>query len=275
MSLSQNSIPYKTKGGPSFFARKEIKTALAYMKLLVNPADSAAFAQAIAYPKRGIGDVLLGKIDLLAKERGVDVTEAAAAIKTGRQSARAHLDEFIALLEQKRSEMRSGKSLMGVVEELMKQSGYMGHLKNEAEEETDGPRSIQRPENLETFVTGIGEFEDANSKPTIEKFLQQIALVQDGDKDQNADAVSMMSMHSSKGLEFPVVFVVGAADGTIPHVFSVNEGRKEEERRLFYVALTRAKDQLHVSYPKEVMKWRKLVHQNPSPFLLEMDGIEE
>jgi DNA helicase-2/ATP-dependent DNA helicase PcrA len=219
--------------------------------------------------------VLLGKIDLLAGAEGLSVLEAAARIKTGNQSTRAHLDEFGILLAKKRAEVRNGASLMTVVEGLIKESGYMGHLKNEAAEETEGPRSIQRPENLETFITGIGEFEDANPKPTLEKFLQQIALVQDGDKDQNADAVSMMSMHSAKGLEFPVVFIVGAAAGTIPHILSVNEGREDEERRLFYVAVTRAKDQLHVSYPKMVTKWGRAELQMPSPFLLEMDGIEE
>jgi len=272
MSLSQNSIPYKTKGGPSFFARKEIKTTLAYMKLLGNPEDSAAFAQAIGNPKRGVGDVLVGKIDLLAKKKGISVMEAAAQVKTGRNSTRGLIDDFDALLEQKREKMKGGTSLMTVVDELVKESGYMGQLRNEAAEEKDGPRSIQRLENLETFIIGIGEFEDANSKPTMDKFLQQIALVQDGDKDKSTDAISLMSMHSAKGLEFPVVFIVGAANNVVPFVLAVDEGRGDEERRLFYVAVTRAKDHLHVSYPESVRKWSSTIEQDPSPFLYEMFG---
>lgn len=275
MAFSQNSIPYKTKGGPSFFARKEIKTTLAYMKLLGNPEDSAAFAQAIGNPKRGVGDVLVGKIDLLAKKKGIGVMEAAARVKTGRKSTRGLLDDFESLLEQKRKKMKGGTSLMTVVDELVKESGYMGQLRNEAAEEKDGPRSIQRLENLETFIIGIGEFEDSNSKPTMDKFLQQIALVQDGDKDQSSDAVSLMSMHSAKGLEFPVVFIVGAADGVVPFVLAVDEGRGEEERRLFYVAVTRAKDHLHVSYPESVRKWSSTIEQDASPFLYEMYGREK
>ena len=272
MALSQSSIPYKTKGGPSFFARKEIKTTLAYMKLLTNPADSAAFAQAISYPKRGVGDVLIGKIDILAKKEGINVTDAAAKIRTGRKSTRALLDEFAMLMERKREEMRNGRSLMTVVDELVRESGYMGHLKNEADEEKDGPRSIQRLENLETFVIGIGEFEDANSKPSLEKFLQQIALVQEGDDNRVDDAVSLMSMHSSKGLEFPIVFIVGAAAGVVPFTLAVDEGRGDEERRLFYVAVTRAKDHLHVSYPEQVRKWSSIQEQDASPFMFEMFG---
>jgi DNA helicase-2/ATP-dependent DNA helicase PcrA len=271
MALSQNGIPFKTKGGPSFFARKEIKTTLAYMKLLTNPSDSAAFAQAISYPKRGVGDVLIGKIDILAKKDGISVMEAASKIKTGRQSTRALLDDFATLLDRKREEMRNGRSLMTVVDELVKESGYMGQLKNEADEEKDGPRSIQRLENLETFVIGIGEFEDANTKPSLEKFLQQIALVQEGDSRVD-DSVSMMSMHSAKGLEFPVVFIVGAAAGVMPFELAVDEGRGDEERRLFYVAVTRAKDQLHVSYPEQVRKWSSTKEQDPSPYLFEMFG---
>lgn len=272
MALSQSSIPFKTKGGPSFFARKEIKTTLAYMKLLTNPSDSAAFAQAISYPKRGVGDILIGKIDILAKKDGINVTDAAAKIRTGRKSTRALLDEFAMLMERKREEMRNGRSLMTVVDELVRESGYMGHLKNEADEEKDGPRSIQRLENLETFVIGIGEFEESNSKPSLERFLQQIALVQEGDNNRVADAVSLMSMHSSKGLEFPIVFIVGAAAGVVPFTLAVDEGRGDEERRLFYVAVTRAKDHLHVSYPEQVRKWSSTQEQDPSPFMFEMFG---
>lgn len=161
---------------------------------------------------------------------------------------------------------------MTVVDELVRESGYMGHLKNEADEEKDGPRSIQRLEHLETFVIGIGEFEEANSKPSLEKFLQQIALVQEGDNNQVDDAVSLMSMHSAKGLEFPVVFVVGVANEVIPFRLAVDEGRGNEERRLMYVAITRAKDHLHVSYPEQVRKWSSTQEQDPSPFLFEMFG---
>lgn len=274
IGLSQRSIPYQTKGGQSFFSRKEIKTALSYLKLLTNPADSNAFAQAVGNPKRGVGEALIGKIDLLAREENISVMDAAAKVKARTKVARSGLDEFADLLERKRAEVRSGKSLMVVANDLMKESGYHYQLCEEAEEEKEGPRSLMRLENLEKFVEGIGDFEDGATNASLDKFLQQIALVQDGDNNKNPDSVSMMTMHAAKGLEFPVVFVVGVNQDVVPHIMAAEEGRLDEERRLFYVALTRAKNQLHVSFPEMVRKWNKMIEMGPSPFLRDMLDME-
>ncbi len=270
IGLSQKSIPYRTKGGQSFFSRREIKTALAYLKLLMNPADSAAFAQAVGNPPRGVGDALLGQIDLLAREDGISVTDAAAKVKARTKTARSGLDEFAELLERKRADLRAKKSLMVVADELMKESGYHYQLCEDAEAEKEGARSLVRLENLEKFVEGIGDFEDGASNASMGKFLQQIALVQDGDNNKNPDSVSLMTMHAAKGLEFPVVFVVGVNQDVVPHIMAAEEGRLDEERRLFYVAMTRAKDNLHISFPEMARKWNKMIEMSPSPFLRDM-----
>jgi DNA helicase-2/ATP-dependent DNA helicase PcrA len=270
MDLSQDGIPYRTRGGRSFFDCKEIKTALAYLKLLVNPGDSSAFARAIGSPKRGVGDTLIGQIDNLAKEKNITVTEAAARVKARTGTARAQLDEFGTLMDEMRVLLNSGGSLMTVAENLINRSGYKAQLNEEAADEVDGPRSYLRVENMDGFLTSIGEFEDASKKPSLEHFLQRIALTQDGDKDKQTDAVSLMTMHSAKGLEFSIVFIVGAYDGVIPHFLAEEEGRMEEERRLFYVAVTRAKDHLHISYPEEVRRYNRRNFTYRSPFLVEM-----
>jgi len=272
IGLSQNGIPYQTKGGQSFFSRKEIKTALSYLKLLVNPCDNTAFASAVVNPRRGVGDSLLGQIELFAKEKDISVTEAAKQIKTRTKLARSGLDEFFSLLERKRSELASEKNLMTIADELLKESGYHYQLCKDAEEEKEGPKSLARLENLEKFVEGIGDFEQLNPKADMQKFLQQIALVQDGDNNKNPDSVSLMTMHAAKGLEFPIVFVVGVNNELVPHSRSLQEKKEPEERRLFYVALTRAKDKLHVSYPTMVRKWNKMCEMYPSPYIQDMLG---
>lgn len=275
ISLAQNGIPYKTRGGQSFFSRREIKTALAYLRLLINPSDSAAFSQAVSNPKRGVGDTLLGKIETLSRDESIDITEAALKIKAKTKIAQSGLAEFLSLMDKKRESLTSGKSLMVIADELLKESGYHYQLCKDAEEEKEGPRSLMRLENLEKFVEGIGDFEEANSKPNMQKFLQQIALVQDGDNNKNPDSVSLMTMHAAKGLEFPVVFVVGVNYEVVPHIRSVEERKEPEERRLFYVALTRAKDHLHVSFPQMKRKWNKMIDMSPSPYLKDMLGLKE
>jgi len=273
IGLSQAGIPYQTRGGQSFFSRREIKTSLAYLRLLTNPSDSTAFAQAISNPKRGIGDSLIGKIDILARDEDISVSEAAARVKARTKIARSGLDEFLALLDRKRADLRTDRSLMVIADELMKESGYHAQLCQDVEDEKEGPRSLMRLENMEKFVEGIGDFEEGGSKPTLEKFLQQIALVQDGD-NKNPDSVSLLTMHAAKGLEFPVVFVVGANHEIVPHIKSVEENREPEERRLFYVALTRAKDQLRISFPIMRRKWNRMIEMGPSPYLRDMLDIE-
>ena len=246
LTLAQEGIPYHTVGGPSFYNRQEIKTTLAYLKLIRNPADSESFHRAVTYPKRGVGDVLVGQIDLLAKEEGISVTEAAGKVKTRTVAAQTSLEEFLILMDRMREKLRND-SLFSVADSVTKESGYLAQLKQEAQDEKDGPKSWQRLDNLDEMLGSIAMFEEAVKNPSLDKYLQQVALVQDGENPKNKNSVALLTMHAAKGLEFPVVFVVGCVAKVLPHFKSVEEGREDEERRLFYVALTRAKDHLHVS----------------------------
>jgi DNA helicase-2/ATP-dependent DNA helicase PcrA len=150
-------------------------------------------------------------------------------------------------MERMRERLSKGDSLFSVADRVTKESGYLAQLKQEAEDEKDGPKSWQRLDNLDELLGSIATFETASKTPSLSRYLQQVALVQDGENPKSKNSVSLLTMHAAKGLEFPVVFVIGCVAGIVPHSMSIDEGREGEERRLFYVALTRAKDHLHVS----------------------------
>ncbi len=268
--LANQNIPYVVKGGMSFFARREIKTALAYMKLLVNPADSNAFKRAVSNPKRGVGDVLMGKIDNMAKERGISVTEAACIIKPGGKQTRAKLYEFEKLLDKYRAKYETGESLGELGDALIRESGYRAQLTQEADDKRDTKPGLALCEvNIDTLFGGIEQYEEETKNPSLSSYLQQIALIQDGDNKKLKNAVNLLTMHSAKGLEWPCVFVVGCSAATIPYPKSVEEGRENEERRLFYVALTRAKDYLRVTFHEWSPRAKSRYH-DPSPYFADM-----
>jgi ATP-dependent DNA helicase Rep len=268
--LANQNIPYVVKGGMSFFARREIKTALAYMKLLINPADSNAFKRAVTNPKRGVGDVLMGKIDNLAKKRGISVTEAACIVKPSGKQARAKLYEFEKLLDKYRAKFEAGESLGILGDELIRESGYRAQLKREADDKRDTKPGLALCEvNIDTLFGGIEQYEEEDKNPSLSNYLQQIALIQEGDNKKLKNAVNLLTMHSAKGLEWPCVFVVGCSSSTIPYPKSVEEGRENEERRLFYVALTRAKDYLRVTFHEWSPRAKSRYH-DPSPYFADM-----
>ena len=268
LALSRSSIPYLTRGGPSFFNRKEIKTTLSYLKLLTNPADSAAFREAVSYPKRGVGDALVGKIENLAKDEQISVTEAARKVKISKKITKDYLNVFLDLMDSYRNRVKNSESIGKIAYDLVRESGYRSHLEDEAEKEEDGPKSGLRIDNMDAFVSGISDFETENKNPTLDKYIQQIALVQDGDNPKRKESVNLLTMHSAKGLEFSCVFIIGCSAKVNPHYLSVNEDREPEERRLFYVAITRAKDHLQVSYHEEIPF--KNSTYDPSPYLRDM-----
>jgi len=269
-ALAYQGIPYVVKGGMSFFARKEIKTTLAYLKLLINPADSNAFKRAVTNPKRGVGDVLMGKIDNLAKERGISVTEASRIVKTGSKQAKAKLYEFEKLLDKYRAKLENGEKLAIIGEEITRESGYRAQLKSEADSQRETkPGLALCEENLDTLFGGIGQYEEETKDPSLSNYLQQISLIEDSDHKKVKNAVNLLTMHSAKGLEWPCVFVVGCSASIIPYPKSVWEKREPEERRLFYVALTRAKDYLRVSFHEWAPRM-KSKYQDPSPYFRDM-----
>ena len=272
--LANQKIPYVVKGGRSFFARSEIKTTLAYMLLLVNPSDSNAFKRAVSHPKRGVGDVLMGKIDNLAKERGISVTEAARRVKPSNKKAKVMLYEFEKLLDKYGRKLDAGESLAVIADEITRESGLRAQLKTEADaQRTTKPGLALRVDNLDTLFGGLAQYEDTTKNPTLSSYLQEIALIQEGDNQRRKNAVNLLTMHSSKGLEWPCVFVIGCSKATIPYPKSVKEGREEEERRLFYVALTRAKDCLRVTFHEQ--NPRMGGYQDPSPYFADMVEVED
>jgi DNA helicase-2/ATP-dependent DNA helicase PcrA len=273
--LANRKIPYVVKGGLSFFCRGEIKTALAYMTLLINPSDKNAFKRAISHPKRHVGNVLVAKIEDVAKERGIPITEAARIVKPSNKKAKAMLYEFEKLLDKYGRMLDAGERLGVIANGITKESGFRAQLQTEADaQRKTKPKLALRMENLDVLCGGMEQYEDSESNPSLVNYLADIALIQQGDKQRNKNAVNLLTMHSAKGLEWPCVFVIGCSSVTVPYPKSAREGRKEEERRLFYVALTRAKDYLRVSYHEKSPRLRDC-HQEPSPYFADMAEVDD
>ncbi len=265
-ALRRDTIPYVIVGGVRFYERREIKDVLAYLRLTINPADDVAFKRAIAAPSRGIGRATLARLDEVARREKVPLLEAWGRLgdEVSAKPRRA-LEEFAALIAALR-ELKPGLPLPALIDELLTRSGYREALRGERTAEAEG-----RLENLEELVAAAEEFHHSPETATLEEFLDTVALLSDVD-EWNADrgAVTLMTLHSAKGLEFPAVFITGMEEGVFPHVRSMEDSEElEEERRLCYVGLTRAKQQLYLSYALH----RRLHGYGlgePSRFLLEI-----
>lgn len=245
-ALRKQGIPYVIVGGLKFYERKEIKDIVAYLKLIANPLDSVSLTRVINVPNRGIGSVTFTRLREYAVGHGIglgDALETADAIESIQAGARRRLEKFRNLIGELREAART-ESLADLIGLVAEKSGYLAHLR---EQETI--ESISRLENIEELVAGGFEFQERSEDPSLEKFLEEISLVMDIDLwDDHKDAVSLMTLHNAKGLEFPVVFIAGVEEGLIPHHTAFeDEEELEEERRLFYVGLTRAKNRVFVS----------------------------
>jgi DNA helicase-2/ATP-dependent DNA helicase PcrA len=261
--LSQN-IPYKVFGGLKFYERKEIKDILSYIKLVINPYDTVAFERIINVPKRKIGDVTLEKLKEFADQSRISYVEAllqAAPQFKAQSAAIAELGQILYELNQ----TLEGMTPMNFVKVLLDAIGYRDYILAFDEDGAD------RWSNVEELINSVREFEEAGEGANIVDFINEISLNSptDGlDGEDSRNYVSLMTIHNAKGLEFPVVFITGAVDGLIPHSNSQNSEKElYEERRLFYVAITRAKDRLSISFPETRMKYGDVQYCNPSPFL--------
>lgn len=242
--LKERGIPYVIYGGLSFYERKEIKDILAYLNLLCNPYADLCFIRAVGEPKRGIGGVTLDKLSLAAYQRGMTLLEACAiAAEALPKKAANSLKSFADMINGLREDMKH-MTLFDVVESTLERSG----LKNEFAADTS-PEGKMRMLNVEEFLRSVADFESSIPQPTLEAFLERNALISDvdaiGDGD---DAAMLMTLHSAKGLEFPVVFISGVQEGLLPHQISIQEGDIEEERRLCYVGMTRARKRLYLTW---------------------------
>ncbi|PKM43036.1 MAG: DNA helicase PcrA [Firmicutes bacterium HGW-Firmicutes-8] len=263
--LMRNNIPYKIVGGLKFYERKEIKDILAYLRIIFNPADALGLLRVVNIPRRGIGDATLAKVSGFAAENGLSMFAAmgqALSIPALQPRAAKTLSEFAGLIEELRS--RTGElSVTALTKEVLDRTGYLREL--EAEKTIEAQTRI---ENLHEFMTVTAEFDTTSDENTLEEFLAGVSLVADIDTlDERSDAVVLMTLHSAKGLEFPVVFMIGMEEGIFPHARSFTEEPElEEERRLCYVGITRAREELHLVHAWQRMLYGNYMHNPPSRF---------
>ena len=277
-SLRNSSIPYKIYGGVSFYNRKEIKDVLAYLRLLVNDNDEESLKRIINYPPRGIGQVTINKVIVGSKNNNLSMYEtirSAKKINLGlSNSAITKLENFIDQIEA--FKIQNGKlSAFDIADLVIRETKIIDELRKD-----ESPESIVRVENIQELLNGIRDFiedqkEIADSKNNLSEFLSTVSLATDFDLDLNLsqDFVSLMSLHSSKGLEFKNVFIVGLEEDLFPSALSYNSREDlEEERRLFYVGITRAKKNLYISYANSRYRWGKLISSEESRFIEEIDN---
>lgn len=264
------NIPYKLIGGVNFYSRKEIKDVLAYLKTINNGMDDIATRRIINVPKRGIGQTSIDRIADFAVENDITFFEAAvsAAEIPGLQRAVGKIEEFTTPMLRLKSSLDYLR-LTEIFDELLEVTGYLRELELEKTEE-----AAARIENIDEFRSKIAAYEESNESPSLNGFLQEVALVAEIDSlENNSDYVVLMTLHGAKGLEFPVVYLTGMEEGVFPGmscIYGRDESELEEERRLCYVGITRAQEELTLSYAKSRFLRGERMYQNPSRFLREI-----
>jgi DNA helicase-2/ATP-dependent DNA helicase PcrA len=271
-------LPYKVVGGVRFYERKEVKDALAYLRTLVNPADEISLRRILNVPKRGIGDRAEACVESLAQRDRTGFWEALRRAEDAPGIASRSLKairSFVEMIEELQSMADAGERPDVVLEEVLARSGYLAEL-----EESDDPQDETRVENLAELVAVAREFADApddEAEAGLGAFLERVALVADSDQipdqpgEDDGGVVTLMTLHTAKGLEFPVVFLTGLEDGVFPHMRSLGDQTElEEERRLAYVGLTRARERLYVSRAVVRSAWGAPSHNPASRFVDEL-----
>jgi DNA helicase-2/ATP-dependent DNA helicase PcrA len=259
-SLTHGGVPYKVVGGTKFYDRREIKDALAYLRLASNPLDEVSIKRVLNVPKRGIGDTTVAKVDVFANETGISFALAlrrAAEAGVGSAGVRG-INTFTQLLDECQAMLEEGPG--PVLRHAMERSGYLAELVAE-----DTVESAGREENVQELIGVASEFMQ------VDEFLEQVALVADTDQIDSENHVTLMTLHSAKGLEFPVVFIVGVEEGIFPHNRALTDPVElEEERRLAYVGITRAKERLVLSHAWSRSLFGNTNYNPPSRFLAEI-----
>jgi DNA helicase-2/ATP-dependent DNA helicase PcrA len=277
-SLRKRGIPYRIYGGLSFYKRKEIKDLLAYCRLTINPNDEEALKRVLNYPARGIGKTSLEKIIVAADQHGKslwDIVEGMALYRPLNGASAQKVIDFVTMIKS----FQHGLKTASAYDLAMHIARSSGLLKELGIDKT--PEGISKHENVLELLNGIQEFvhtlpesDDEVADRTLDVFMQDIALLTDADENEKEDPnrVSLMTIHAAKGLEYPAVFVVGMEENLFPSQLSLNSREElEEERRLFYVAITRAEKYLTLSSATTRFRWGQLTHAEPSRFLEEID----
>ena len=277
-ALRKRNIPYKIFGGLSFYQRKEIKDTLAYLRVIINPKDEESLKRIINYPARGIGQTTIDKLIVGAKEHGLSLfqtAEKSGSLGIGINSGTVNkLEQFVTLIKSFQI-FNETANAFEIADEVTKKTYIVSDLKKDGT-----PEGVSKIENIEELLNGIKDFTEgqqelADASGALTEFLEDVALATDFDsenKDENTDRVSLMTIHLAKGLEYPYVYVVGMEEDLFPSPMNLDSrGGLEEERRLFYVALTRAEERAFLSYAQSRYRWGKLNSAEPSRFIEEID----
>ena len=279
--LVREQIPYKVIGGLKFFERKEIKDALAYLRLIQNTNDNLSLSRIINEPKRGIGNTSLANVEEIAINEGTSMFDVIKrADSYGLSRVYANTREFVDCIEKLRDE-KDNLSISELLSKTLKETGYLQALQNE-DKQDEKLKAESRIDNLDQLLTMAEEFEDEMADSGLEEFLEDVALSSDVDNlEEGEETVTLMTLHSAKGLEFPVVFLVGMEEGLFPSYKSIGEPKElEEERRLCYVGITRAKEMLFMTCSKMRTTYGSTSYNQPSRFIKEiptemLEGKEE
>ena len=268
--LMRYAIPYTMVGGTKFYDCKEIKDVLAYLRLLYNPEDSLSLTRIINVPKRNIGATTMEHVAAYAEEQGISLFEALSSTDEipVTKRARTSLENFAAMIFDLLNDIE-GKDVLSLIETVIKQTGYGDMLDKEAEHD---PQGESRKENVGEFLSVAKDYMDSNPDGNLQDFLENVALVSDVDDFESSDSkVTLMTLHAAKGLEFPVVFLVGLDEGLFPHSRTLMDpSQVEEERRLAYVGITRAERQLYVTNAVTRTMYGRISAYMPSRFLEEI-----
>ncbi|MBL6610560.1 MAG: UvrD-helicase domain-containing protein [Flavobacteriaceae bacterium] len=276
-ALRKRDIPYRIYGGLSFYQRKEIKDLLAYLRLVVNPKDEEAFMRVVNFPARGIGQSTLEKVAVSANTKGMSAfefieDEAALSSASIGGSIRNKLIQFSTMIRSFQL-INNAHNAFETAEHVARKTGLIQEFKKDGT-----PEGVARLENLEELLNGMQDFVEGQKEideatGSLQEFLEDVALATDLDKAlDNDDRVALMTIHLAKGLEFKQVFIVGLEEDLFPSAMSMNtRSELEEERRLFYVALTRAEEQAYLTYTINRYRWGKLIDAEPSRFIGEID----
>jgi ATP-dependent DNA helicase UvrD/PcrA len=274
-TLNRFDVPYQVIGGTKFYERAEIKDAVAYLSLLVNPADLVSFQRVVNSPRRGIGNTTQGKLAAHANTTGLPVWEVIERVEevpglSGK--AIKNVGRFYEIMAGLRERAEEEGPVATLLESVLNESGYLEALAAERTVEAEG-----RGENLEALVAGAAEFdvererEGESEIAPLEEYLQQISLYSEQDSlTDEQELVTLMTLHNAKGLEYDTVFIVGCEDGAFPHMRALEEGGEEEERRLCYVGITRARRRLYMTWARERSLFGRSEHNLPSRFVDEV-----
>lgn len=280
--LRQMQIPYKLSGGTSFFARAEIKDIMSYLRLIINPDDDSAFLRIINTPKRAIGPATLEKLGLFAQEYSISLLLAASDLRLGMampKRAAAQLHEFANFIESFTRALHDHSEPVPLVRQMINEAGYIDYIKEQAATPQAEKNKLDNVETLLTSIQNLINRADDENDRNIESVIRKLVLLDLLDQqqeEQDTDKVNLMTLHAAKGLEFPYVYIMGLEEDMLPHRNSIAADTVEEERRLMYVGITRARQGLTLTLAEQRKAGGQMRHTTPSRFLdeLPLDELE-